>query len=117
MNNEQISHRHKVGDFDRAVLVRHIRGGQPRPYADSVYESEIIFAGKNGSTKPESYTSVLGSCPHRDVVAAIAKVLVHEFQEGESDNPFGSQLQTLECVEKGDGFSRWRVIVVVPYCD
>ncbi len=49
----------------------------------------------------------------------LAQVLVHEFQEGQDglDNPFGARLQTLECIEKGEGFSRWKVVVVVPFCD
>lgn len=102
-------------NHDRIVLVKHLRAGQPRPYADAVYESEITFTGKNLSTRPEHSTHVLGCHPYESVVKGMAYHLVHEFTE--NGHCMQSYLKSLECVEKKPGMSRWRVVIICPFTD
>lgn len=104
-----------AANFNRAVLVKHLRSGQPWPYADAVYESELIFTGSSSSTNPDNIC-VIGCHPPERVVKHLAQVLVHEFAEGAKDGvtPY---LDQLTCVEKIPGLSRWLVRVVVPYTD
>ncbi len=103
-------------DFDRAVLVRWIRSGQSRPYADSVYEAELTFTGKNISTRPDTITIVCGCHPTEKDVKALAFVLVSPFQEIGTD-PWTARLTVCKCVEKSPGLSRWLIQVVQPYTD
>lgn len=105
----------EVEQHDRVIALNWLRCGQPRPYADAVYEAELTFTGKNTSTKPEKFVSVLGCHPTADWVRKIAHLLVHEY----SDSNTGMSPYLSHCTEKekGDGYSKWLACVVVPFTD
>jgi hypothetical protein len=107
-----------VQDHDQIVLVKWISCGQPRPYADSIYEAELIFTGKNSSTRPSATPPFVCGChPLEKDVLALARVLVHEWNDGSSKHGLSPYLDFCRKVEEVPGVGRWRVRVVVPFCD
>lgn len=108
-----------VQDFDNIVALKWIKYGQPRRYADSVYEAELIFTGKNIScnkNKDKNSILVCGCNPNEEHVKKVCKLLVHSFKE--KDIGMGdATLDRLECLEKGNGFSKWAVKITSPYMD
>jgi hypothetical protein len=90
------------------VDVEHITSGQPRPYADSIYEAELRFTNWWRSlTGPRKGTWE----PKESDVRELARILVHPFE----DQPtFGSaHLKSLT----REAPQTWRVLIVDPYLD
>jgi hypothetical protein len=90
--------------------VKILRAGQPRPYADSVYEAEIRFNNFWDSTtgeRPGEWD------PGEDVVKMITKAMVHCFSDKEKPEWHEAILKKIFKV--GRGF--WFVRVEEPYCD
>lgn len=94
---------------NKRVDVYVIQAGQPRPYADSFYEADLVFSNwwktntgemRKGKWRPDEAT-----------VKAIARILVEPF----ADEPawHDARLKSLAETEPG----RWRVLVVQPYLD
>jgi len=92
------------------VEVRTIRAGQPRAYADSVYESDIIFSNWWDSTTGEREGNW---CPHRDTVKKLAALLVHDFVDSENRHMLDPYLESISKV----GPQVWKVVIIDPYCD
>lgn len=104
--------------FDRAILLRWLRYGQHMPYADSIYEAELTFTGKNISTRPDQTVIVCGCHPTIKAVKEFVRLLVHAFEEDPAHITHSSpSLDFLKCTLEEPGVSVWRVRVVVPYCD
>lgn len=90
------------------VDVRTIRSGQPRAYADSFYEADLVFSNWwISTTGPRKGTW----CPPEAVVRALAEILVRDF----SDTPLllDARLEKIERVAP----DTWRVLIREPYCD
>lgn len=86
--------------------VRPISAGQPRPYADSVYESEIELDGHWYTGRPDF---------GREVVKRAVHALVRPFaaEKGESRQWHEAWLESLEKIEP----HLWRAVVIEPYLD
>jgi hypothetical protein len=84
------------------ITVKHISGGQPRPYADSEYISEIEVRADG----------LWASHLKEATIKEYAKVLVHPFVEGEREwhQPW---LRSIKEVRH----NVWRVHIVSPYLD
>jgi hypothetical protein len=104
-----------LSNNNRVIGLRWIRSGQSRPYADSVYEAELTFTGKNICTKADLPPLVCGCHPPEVTVKALSRILVSNW----SNEAVGcaTYLDKIECTDKGDGFSRWIVRVVSPFND
>ena len=96
---------------DLTITVKHLQHGQPRRYADHIYESEITIEGERAWDRLVE-----------DQVKNLAKAVVHPFH----DEPEGWASARLDEVtrlssEREDklGACRevWRVRVRVPYTD
>jgi len=103
-------------EYNFCVLVKHIRQGQPRPYADGVYESEITFTGKNISTKPEKTTIVIGGNLGPDLAKRYVKLMVHNFVD-DVKNGMEPYLQHFSEVRRDAGSITYRAIVIEPFLD
>ncbi|MFA5419616.1 MAG: hypothetical protein WC341_14290 [Bacteroidales bacterium] len=90
------------------IEIKTIRAGQPRPYADSAYEAEIIFKNWWESTTGEREGSY---DPDEETVKKVASLLFRRFVEKpEWHDP------RLERISK-TGPGKWSVLVVEPYLD
>lgn len=88
------------------VTVEHIRGGQPRPYADNEYEAYLTFSVPDG----QLWASKAG---HSNAfVKPYVRLMVHSFVEGRREwhEPW---LEKMTQVEPG----RWHIIIKSPYLD
>lgn len=111
--------------YRETVIIEHLQGGQPRAYADSVYEAIISIRVEGMLTN--------GGVFYRDMsqprVEQIVALFVRPFARPPKDawspvlevcEPTGP---TTEMVEeshpkwKPKKESRWRVVVRQPYCD
>jgi hypothetical protein len=83
------------------------QAGQPRPYADSIYEGYLTFSVPEG----QMYASKWPKDPEQ--VKPFAQLLIEPWY----DEPqwYQSRLKTLERVP-GET-NRWHVIVIRPYLD
>jgi len=84
------------------------RSGQPRPYADSVYEGTIIFSNYWDSSTGEREGAW---DPDIAVVKQTVQLYLHRFTE-----PKTAMEPWLDLVEKVDR-GRWHVRVIAPYLD
>lgn len=116
-----------IDDLRGVVIgIQHIHGGQPRPYADSIYESVIFLHQPNALTTGAPLT--------RSITEAEARALARIFVRGWSDDPQFLQpyLEFIRpepnpCGLEDYGATKrpgdpvrsccWRVRVVEPYCD
>lgn len=94
----------QMGD-KRIIEVETIQAGQPRPYADHIYESYITFSVPEGQMWARKWGT------HESTVKQFIPLLVG----GYSENPewHDSRLEKLEQVSPG----RWHVIVIQPFID
>lgn len=106
------------------IEIEHIRSGQPRAYADSVYESKIIIRVEGTLLNNGIFYRELNI----NLVKQLTQMFVRPFKETkgflepylELCEPIGP---TKEMIEKAHPKwvpkenSRWRVIVVEPYSD
>ena len=100
--------------YNTCILVKHIRSWQPRPYADSVYESEITFTGKNISTNPDK-PIVCGGNLSPDLAKAYVKLLVRNYSgETEGMMPY---LASFSEIHKDATSITYRAVVREPYTD
>lgn len=86
----------------RTIEIEPLQVGQPRPYADSSYESILTF-----TTEGENKTWI----PDEKEVRKIAKVLVHDFK----DEPNWHEPHLKEMERLAD--NKWRVLVVSAFLD
>lgn len=86
--------------------VRPISSGQPRPYADSVYEAEIELDGHWYTGRPDF---------GEEVVAQASKALVRGWTK-RKDQPREFHESFLDSIQK-IAPSLWRVRIVEPYVD
>lgn len=89
----------------RSVTVEHIRGGQQRPYGDSIYEAYLTFS------VPEDQVWASRFGRNEEVVKQYIPLFVHAFYE--KPEWYQPRLTTLEQVSPG----RWHVVVTQPYLD
>jgi hypothetical protein len=99
----------------RRITVVSLQSGQPRPYADSIYESDICFEGGCRSTI-KGYDINHGTKPFEDHVRSIARLLVRPFED-QPTSWASAQLVSIVCIEEGETYSIWRVKIVEPYTD
>ena len=93
----------KESTQSHSVTFKHIRGGQPHPYADSVYEFDMIFTATRGEN---GWVDVW--YPPKDKALRYA----HLWQPfAEYPEWHQSRLETFEEYEKG----KWHVKIVEPY--
>jgi hypothetical protein len=94
-------------DMDKTqITIERVQAGQPRPYADSVYEYILIFTAERGIFEP-----------FPDFVQNIAKVVsgCYEVQDfGKPTTRFG-QPYVSELEKLGTG--KWRVKIIEPFVD
>ena len=88
---------------EMTVKVKTIQAGQPRAYADSIYESELTYSD-------DEYPDF---DPDPVVVKDHAKALVRQFNENEKRGWWEGRLDILEKLGKG----KWRVRIIEPYTD
>lgn len=104
------------------ISFQHVRSGQPRPYADSVYETIIC------AHQPNIYTT--GAPGLRYISRTVARELARTFVRNFSDTPapYGAVLRELTpcpnpwgIPERGhdeeDLSACWRVVIVEPFTD
>jgi len=125
----------------RQVTIEHVRSGQPRAYADSIYEFLVTFEGGTPSTvegydnsfatlpvpKPygEGVTVIAGPTQeereqqHWARIRSIMRVLVRDWRaDSRREASIGeSWLETLEVADQGQFFTTYRLVVIVPYMD
>lgn len=96
---------------NQVIALKWLQYGQARPYADSVYDAELTFTGRNISTgKAEGHFLVVGGNLAAYKVEPLARLLVHDWGDG------WSRLEKFEVVAKGDGaYITYRIRVVSPY--
>lgn len=106
-------------EADQSIFIKVIQAGQPRPYADSIYEYEITFTGKNISTKPESSVLVIGNSMHRLRALKYIKALCHDFKM--PDDPTRTLgdpvLRKCDKIEQTAWGSVWHVRIELVYLD
>jgi hypothetical protein len=90
------------------VEVKLLHAGQPRPYADSRREAELIFKNWWDSTTGEREGNW---DPEEELVRQLTKLLVADFKE----KPVWHE-NRLQKIEKL-GVGRWLVEVIEPFCD
>jgi hypothetical protein len=92
--------------MERSVTVELVRAGQPRAYADHVYEAYLTFSVPEGL----GWSSKYGR--KEEQVKPYIPLFVHPFVE-ENRQWHQPWLEKLEQVSPG----RWHVIVKSPYLD
>jgi hypothetical protein len=97
----------------RSVEVDLIQSGQPRPYADHIYEGYLTFSVPDGQAWDSKFPNT------KDTVAQYAKLMVHHWDDELPDDPmerwFAAKLDKLEQVSEVP--NKWHVIVRVPFTD
>jgi hypothetical protein len=83
------------------IEVEDIRAGQPRPYADSQYESILTFR-KEGNPDAD---------PCIELVKGTAKVWVRNFNEDKEAGWWEGKLIACEKLDKG----KWKIIINEAY--
>ncbi len=95
--------------MSRVVIeIKRLRAGQPRAYADTVYESEITGRNWWDSTTGEREGNW-------QISEEQARELAYHFvcrYVREPRHALDTQLKTLTKIPRG-----WRVVIVEPYCD
>lgn len=94
-----------VKSGDRRYTIKCNSAGQPRPYADSVYDFEIIVqmvSYQTGLWQPNDI--------NEELVKDRAKVLGRDWGGG---GPFDPELRSMTKIGPG----HWRFVVVQPYTD
>lgn len=92
------------------IQIDTVRAGQPRPYADSVYEYVLTFTG-----------GTLGKfTPTQDMVERYVKV-IHNPRHDEpvkkkNDPTMEFHHSYFEAIEKLDE-NKWKIVIVSPYLD
>lgn len=94
-------------DIEVIWKVRHISAGQPRPYADSVYEYEIELDGNWYTGRPDFGESV---------VLRAAQGLTRGWAKKRDDPNRGWHESYLSVFEKTAPHT-WRVKIIEPYLD
>lgn len=92
----------------RRIEVETIQSGQPRPYADHIYESYITFSVPEGQMYSSKWPSAAAQ------VVPYAQLLVAHWDDDETDW-FRNRLVKLEQVSIRP--NKWHVIVTSPYLD
>lgn len=99
----------------RQITVESVRVGQPRPYADGIYESLMLFEGGHPSTEADFDLSF--ACRYQEAeVKKLAKVLVHNFVD-EPTHALEPHLQSIKMEAEGEAWQLWRVIIISPFTD
>lgn len=93
-----------MANLIRTIAIETIRGGQPRPYADSYYEAVITYGGGIGA---------IGFDPTEEIVKKHIKAVFHDFYEKDKKEWYQPYLEKLEKVDVG----KWRVLIIEPYLD
>jgi len=91
------------------IDVKILRSGQPRPYADRVYEAEItgrIWWDSLTGEREGTWT------PSEAQAKVVARAFVQPFSEDPAPGALDARLKTIIHIPGG-----WRVVVVEPYCD
>jgi hypothetical protein len=96
------------------ITVEFLHAGQPRPYADSVYEALILIEGGTPSTEQGMHLP-MGHKRPMEQVKELVRCLVHEFSD--EGHALDARLDTLEVVEETDTYRVWRAVVTDPYKD
>jgi hypothetical protein len=108
-----------------SIIVVHVQGGQPRPYADSIYSAYICKLREGVLTNGGKFYIQLQELDIRD----LARVLVRPFKDNpeHSLHPFLAEIREEEptpemIAESASGWkptkgSRWFVKIIEPYCD
>lgn len=104
------------------IVIKTLSSGQPRAYADSIYEAEIFaFQEDKGGKQPLLLD--------RETAKALARRFVQNWTldktEGEIGHGLETQLRVLETIKgplgedyrNDDRGCLWHVKVVTPYCD
>lgn len=92
--------------MNKRIDIQTISAGQPRPYADSIYEAKIKFSFTD-NTK-------LQYDPRQSVVEEVVRLFVHVFPGLEEDMGWWDpRLEFLNKTGKGE----WHVKIRVPYDD
>ena len=84
------------------IEIEVIRAGQPRPYADSFFESILTFKAEDENAK---WT------PDEKTVREIAKILVHNFED--KPNWHDPELKEIQKIAE----NKWRVLIFSPFLD
>jgi hypothetical protein len=86
----------------REIKIETLHAGQPRPYADSVYEFilEYKLDGENFDL-------------NEGVIKKYAKALCRDFNESEEAGWWEGKLRTFEKISIG----KWHIVVIEPYTD
>lgn len=82
--------------------VEYLQMGQPRAYADSIYEAKIKVISEG----------IFNSDPEEEMIKRYANILVHNF-EGTKPQLGKCHLEEIKKLEKG----YWYVKIVYPYDD
>lgn len=106
-----------VTECDWCVLVKHLRAGQSRPYADAVYESLITFTGKNTATDKTKFLSVCGSALGPDLAVKYVPLVVRSYNPDAPKGGLSPYLDLFKEEERGPGYITYRARVIVPNCD
>ena len=83
------------------IQVKHLVRGQPRPYADHTYRSEITFEALR------SY-----ALPRKEEIRELVRVLVHNFRDGNPDR-LTNPLKTWSAGRR----EIWLAEIREPFCD
>jgi hypothetical protein len=96
------------------ISVETIRSGQPRPYADSVYEYLVTFEGGSRSIQ-EGWDLPFGTRISEERARPIIKSLTRGWVENPrwSDN----RLESLEIIEGDNTHTTFKVVIREPYLD
>jgi hypothetical protein len=94
-----------MSEQTHTITFDHIRSGQPRPYADSVYEFNMVFTANRGK---DGWVDVW--YPTKVMALKYAKAHQEFYEQPEWYQP---KLEEFNEVEKG----KWRVKIVQPYLD
>jgi len=100
------------------IEVEWIQAGQPRAYADSVYEAKISFMQKNAIRQGE----VTKRYVTEDEAKKIAQMFVRPFHEGSDRAWHHAKLAVCAMLDAkkamgAEKASQWRVKIVEPYKD
>ena len=93
-----------MNEYNKLIIeVDKIQSGQPRPYADSIYESTITC--KKGDGTPWDLSD--------DLIKSYAKVLIRNFNESDKRGWWEGRLDVFKKVSDGI----WHIKIIEPYTD
>lgn len=94
--------------MNKRIDIQTIQAGQPRAYADSIYEATIDFNFTDNDK--------LQWDPPREIVEQIARMFVHDWVEINDDGTIGWWQPTLDFLRKTSE-GQWHIKVTLPYTD